>query len=1100
MKNNKTGSLLALLIIANILCLPAQSDLQCKNKRFEHISIKEGLSQSAINCITQDSKGFMWFGTQDGLNMYDGYGFTVYRNEPGNPRSLLHNWINVIYESPRAPGILWIGTSAGLCTYDSKTGTFAAFKNVPGNATVEAIIEDRDGNLWFGAAGEGLIKFDRENGAETRYRNNHATVLTEDREGNLWIGSDRGGLARLDRKTGAFTEYRESRGGLTDTHVLALLCDRDGDIWIGADGGGLIRLHRRSDGREIFTHYTYNPAAPDGLNNAYIKTIIQDRSGMLWIGTNGGGISCLQKGAKQFINYTKDPNNPYSLSHNDIEVIFEDKAGSLWIGAQGEGINKIDSGYEKFALYQYQPYKLHGLKHEKIWSIIEGQDGLFWIGADGGLYNFDIRTENFRHINHNVEYPNSLIHNLVLSICEDRSGNLWLGTDGGGLYKYLRAEKRALHYTHDPHNPASLGHDRIMSIIEDSAGVLWFGTDGGGISCLAPAGRGNKNRKELFFTRYTHNDEDPTSLSHNQVFTIYEDKNKTVWVGTLGGGLNRFDPVGKCFQRFGNDPGVVNSLSDNNVLSIVMDSAGILWVGAVNGLNKFSVKNGQWKLYTMQDGLPNNVINGILEEDPLPGSKAGSGNLWISTNMGLSRFNIGAGKFKNYDALDGLQSNEFNTNAYTKSKKGVMFFGGIKGFNVFDPRQIKDNPYIPPVVLTDFYIFDKPVPISPKGDSPLKVSIAETQEIRLSYRQNSFSFGFIALNYVRPAKNRYKYILEGYNDDWISLETRQMASYTKVPPGSYVFRVKGSNNDGAWNEKGASVVLIIAPPPWRTWWFILLTAVLLMGILYLLHKRRTMHIREKLEKVRLEKELQLKADFTAMLVHDLRSPLTAIMGYAQMMEERPMLVNMAKTGKVISRSCNNMVKLINDMLDLSKFEAGKMALNKSNASLYGIINDSIEVMTPLMKKKEITLVWGPAEEVKEIILFIDPEKIGQVLNNLLSNAIKFAPENGKGIITLSLSQVGKTYLEISVSNNGPVIPAEDREFLFDMYAQLKLKSRVKGTGLGLTVSKIIIESHGGIIDYRPGVEGVGSTFYFRLPRAPMLGVPFCRTGPKGIIS
>lgn len=1079
MRNYTAWFLFVLLFIANIMYLPAQSDFQGKNKRFEHISIKEGLSQSAINCIMQDSRGFMWFGTQDGLNMYDGYGFTVYRNEPGNPQSLLHNWINVIYESPGAPGILWIGTSGGLCRYDTKTETFAAFKNAPGNAPVEAILEDRNGNLWLGAASEGLIKLNRENGAETQYKNVNATVLLEDREGNLWIGSDKGGLSRLDGKTGTFTAYRESRGGLTDSHVQALLCDRDGDIWIGASGGGLIRLQRDKNGGEVFTHYTYNNDTPRGLNNGYIKTIIQDRSGLFWVGTNGGGVSRFQKNTKQFINYTKDPNNPYSLSHNDIEVIFEDRAGSLWIGTQGEGINKIDSGCDKFALYQYQPHNPHGLKHEKIWSIVEGQDGLFWIGADGGLYNFDIREERFRHIIHNVDYPNSLIHNLVLSICEDSSGNLWLGTDGGGLYKYLRAENRSLHYTHDPQNPASLGHDRIMSIIQDSAGVLWFGADGGGISCLAPTETGNKNEKELFFTRYTHNDEDPTSLSHNRVFTIYEDKNKTVWVGTLGGGLNRFDPVTKCFQHFENDPGAANSLSDDSVLSMVMDSAGILWVGTVNGLNKFAVKNGQWTRFTKKDGLPNNVINGILEEDPLPGDRAA--NLWISTNMGLSRFNIAAGKFKNYDVYDGLQSNEFNTNAYAKSSKGIMFFGGIKGFNVFNPRQIKDNPYIPPVVLTDFYIANKLVSVSPKGDSPLKVSIADTREIRLSYRENSFSFGFVALNYVRPGKNRYKYILEGYNDDWIPLETRQMASYTKVPWGRYVFRIKGSNNDDVWNEKGASVVLIIAPPFWMTWWFITLAVFLLIGILFLLHKRRTTHIREKLEKVRLEKELHLKADFTAMLVHDLRSPLTAIMGYAQMMEQMPTLVNMSKTGAVISRSCDTMLKLINDMLDLSKFEAGKMVLNKYNASLYGIVRDNLEVMMPLIKKKEITLVWEPAEDVKKIVLLMDPEKIGQVLNNLLSNAIKFAPDNGKGKIAITLSQVENAFLEISVSNNGPVVPEEDREYLFDMYAQLRLKSIVKGTGLGLAVSKIIIESHGGIIDYRPGAEGVGSTFYFRLP-------------------
>ncbi|HLP61197.1 MAG TPA: two-component regulator propeller domain-containing protein [Candidatus Deferrimicrobium sp.] len=1048
-----------------------------KKKRFEHISIKEGLSQSAINCIMQDSKGFMWFGTQDGLNRYDGYGFTVYRNEQGNSGTLVKNWINAIYESPHAPGILWIGTSAGLCTYNYKTDTFAVFSNILGNEPVNAIIEDIDGYLWFGSTDEGLVKFDQKK-VEIRYKNN-ATVLMNDSEGNIWIGLDKGGLSKLNTKSGNIITYLESPTGLIDNRVLALFCDQDGDIWIGTDGGGLILLHKDKNNKEIFTHFPATPNTPGGLNNGHVKTIIQDRSGLLWIGTNGGGLSCLQKETKRFISYTKDPNNSYSLSHNDIEVIFEDKAGSLWIGTQGEGINKIDSRYDNFALYQYEPYNPNGLKHEKIWSIVEGKDGHFWIGTDGGVYNFDIRADKFTHIKHNINNPNSLLHNQVLSICEDRAGNLWLGTDGGGLYKYTRAGPIVFHYTNDPQNPASLSNDRILSIIQDSSGVLWFGTDGGGISCLNPNEPRNKYGKKLFFTRYTHKYTDPCSLSHNQVFTIYEDKNKTVWVGTRGGGLNRFDPAGKCFQHFENDPGVTNSLSDNSILSIIMDSTETLWIGTVNGLNQFDIKNEKWTRYTKKNGLPNNVIYGILEENFLPGGRAE--NLWISTNMGLSRFNISTGKFKNYDAQDGLQSNEFNTNAYTKSKRGIMFFGGIKGFNVFDPLQIKDNSYAPPVTLTDFYIANEPVPISPKGNSPLKVSITETQEIHLSYLQNSFSFGFIALNYVQPAKNRYKYRLEGYNDDWIYQETRQMVFYTKVPAGRYVFRVKGSNNDGVWNEKGAAVTLYIAPPFWLSWWFLLLMTVLLMGFLFLLHKRRTTHIKEKLEKAQLEKELQLKADFTAMLVHDLRSPLTAIVGYAQMMEEMPLMVDMHKTGKVISRSCDNMLRLINDMLDLSKFEAGKMALNKSNASVYGIIRDNLEVMMPLIKKKAIKLVWEPSVDVKEVTLLIDPEKIGQVLNNLLSNAIKFVPDNGKGNITITLSRFDNQYMEVSVSNNGPIVPVADRESLFDMYAQLNLKSRVKGTGLGLAVSKVIIESHGGIINYRPGENGVGSTFYFRLP-------------------
>lgn len=1078
MKNLQFGSIVILLLIANMLCLPAQSNWRGKNKRFEHFSNKEGLTQSAINCIIQDSRGFMWFGTQDGLNRYDGYSFTPYRNEPGNPHRLEKNWINAIYESPRYPGILWIGTTTGLCTYDFKTDSITVCENILGTTPIKAILEDLAGNLWFASGENGLIQLDPKKNIQS-LKNFNATVLMKDGDGNIWIGSNKGELNKLDWKNHNITTYQVSRTGLTDNRVLSLLCDRDGDIWIGTDGGGLICLHKNKNNKEIFTTFPASPDTPGGLNNGHVKSIFQDSSGLFWIGTNGGGLSCFQKGTKQFISFTKNPNNPYSISHNDIEVIFEDKAGSLWIGTQGEGINKIDSRYDNFVHYQYQPYDSNGLKHEKIWSIIEGKNGLFWIGTDGGLYRFDIQKDSFQHITHNIDRPNSLIHNQILSICEDNSGNLWLGSDGGGLYKYNPANHSSLHYFHDPNNPASLTHNRISSIIQDSTGLLWFGTDEGGISCLNPNKTENKNGKNLFFTSYIHQDTDPSSLSHNNAFIIYEDRDKTIWVGTRGGGLNRFDPVGKNFQHFKHDPAVKNCLSDNSVLTIVMDSSGSLWVGTENGLNKFDVTNGVWTQYTMKDGLPNNVINGILEENPLPGQKPGK--IWISTNLGLSRFDVLTGKFKNYDIHDGLQSNEFNTNAYTKSKNGIIFFGGIKGFNVFDPCQFKYNNYIPPVFITDFEIANKPKQNGQKDNLPISLNIAETKEIWLTYLESSFSFSFAVLNYIQPEKNQYKYMLKGYNEDWVLPENKQKAVYTKVQPGRYEFKVIGANNDGVWNEKGASVIIHIAPPFWLSWWFIVLMAVSLMGILFLLHKRRTTHIREKMEKERLEKELQLKADFTAMLVHDLKSPLTAIVGYAQMMESMPNLVDMNKTGQVISRSCDNMLRLINDMLDLSKFEAGKMVLNKSNTSLFGIIKENLEVMMPLIKNKEITLVWEPDENVKGTTLFIDPEKIDQVLNNLLSNAIKYAPDNGSGNIKITLSKEMNQYMELSVSNNGPIVPEADRDSLFDMYAQLNLKSRVKGTGVGLAVSKIIIESHGGTINYRPGENGIGSTFYFRLP-------------------
>jgi len=1087
------------LLVASSIILPwflsAQTNFQSTNRRFQHISIREGLSQVSINCILQDSMGFMWFGTQDGLNRYNGYEFKVYTNNPDNPDSLPNNFINTLYESPRAPGVLWVGTATGLCTFDLESEKFFSWMNDPRfdnalkNIPVTVIFEDREGVLWLGTQGEGLNNFNRENAVINPYtktsRNpgetsgNNVKALTEDLDGNLWIGDNDGGLRRLDRKTGRVTVYKKSADGLGDDRVLSLLCDRAGDIWIGTDGSGLFRLHREKDAGETYSRFRYDPDNPGGLNSNYINTIFEDRGGLLWIGTNGGGVSAFRKETGQFINFSSSPTRPLGLNHNDVWRIYEDRAGSLWIGTQGGGINKLDRGYDNFILYQFDPLNPHGLKSKEIWEIIESKKGGFWIGTEGGLYRFNLETESFDHLKHNAEFPNSLSHNRLTSICEDGSGNLWLGSDGGGLYKYVPEIKKFSHYRHDPNNPSSLSHDRILSLIEDSTGVLWFGTERGGCCLLDP---GNRDKENPSFTRYPYVEGDPFSLSNNWVMVIYEDRDHTVWLGTIGGGLNRFDRESKRFRHFKHIPGNANSLCDNRILSIDQDSLGYLWVGTFNGLNRFDYKKNLWKHYTTKDGLPNNVVYGTLEEGPpRNGDGDGSGgNLWISTNKGLAHFNRLTGEFKSYDIQDGLQGNEFNSNAYIKSSQGLMFFGGLSGFNVFDPRNVKDNPYEPPVRLTDFLIYNKPVPISRKGDSPLTKSITATRAIRLSHRQNSFSFGFAALNYINSERNRYRYMLESFDENWIYLEKRQMVSYTKVPPGEYVFRVEGANNDGKWSKTGAEVAIVITPPFWATWWFRMLMVFLLMGALALVHKRRTTLIRQRLERERLEKELKLKVDFTAMLVHDLRSPLTAIIGYSEMLMEMPEKVNLNRTGQVIAKSSDKMLRLINDMLDLSKFEAGRMALDKKESALYDVVTESIEIMRPLFLKKEINLFWEQEPGTRDDILFIDPEKIGQVVNNFLSNAIKYVPNRGN--IVVKLLRVSEHFLELSESNDGPVIPEAERKYLFDKYAQLKTSVRIKGTGLGLAVSKIIIEAHGGFIGYRPGKDGVGSTFYFRLPR------------------
>jgi signal transduction histidine kinase len=422
---------------------------------------------------------------------------------------------------------------------------------------------------------------------------------------------------------------------------------------------------------------------------------------------------------------------------------------------------------------------------------------------------------------------------------------------------------------------------------------------------------------------------------------------------------------------------------------------------------------------------------------------------------------------------DGLQGYEFFPWSYYKSISGEMFFGGSNGFNAFYPQNVKDNPHIPPVVITTFLKYNKEV----KLPKPL----SEIKKLKLSYQDSFFSFQFAALDYTIPKRNKYAYKLEGLENDWIPLNHKSDITFTSLPPGDYVFRVKGSNSDGVWNEKGTSIAITISPAFWQTWWFKLFVAILLLGILAFLQRLLTNSLKQRLEKERLAKELKLKADFTAMLVHDLRSPLNVVMGYSEMLTEFPEEMDIPKTGKVITSSSEKMLTLINDMLDISKFEAGKMSLHRKNATLFEIVTNIIEIITPLLDRKGIKLVWEQETGTKKETLFIDPEKIGQVVNNLLSNAIKFTSQKGNIIIKLSRVNLDRKYHEISVTDDGPGVPAETQKFLFDKYAQLSTKVKKKGTGLGLAVSKMIIESHGGAIGYQAGPHGKGSTFYFRLP-------------------
>lgn len=1076
-------------ISINVLpCAGARNDL-----RFEHISIEQGLSQNSARCILQDKKGFLWFGTDGGgLNKYDGYEFTLYKTDPENPFSLSYNVILELYED--RSGDIWIGTDGGgLNRFNREKETFTRYQNVPGDPgslshnIVSAIYEDRSGNLWVGTRG-GLNRFEPETETFVRYQNDpekpfslsHDSVscIYEDKAGVLWVGTTGGGLCRADRAAATGQEIRDNNPifipykydprdpySLSHDWVSFIYEDSSGNLWIGTEGGGLNLMNRKNNRFAAYRNIRYDP---NSLSHDEISVIHEDKSGILWIGTAGGGLCRFDPENRKFIRYQHDPSDPHSLSHNVIWSLCEDRSGILWIGTYTGGVNKLDRKSEKFIHYRNDPGNPDSLSHNVVWSIYEDRQGELWIGTDSGLNRFDRRGKKFVQYRHDPDKPYSLSDNEVWSVCEDHKGNLWVGTENG-LNRMEREYGMFFHYSKADR---ALSSDRIRVIYEDRHGVLWVGTD---------KGLNRLNRETETFTAYHYSPVDPAGLSSDDIWCIYEDHRGILWIGTEAG-LNAFDREKEQFVRYQANPGNLESLSHNWVLSIYEDHKKYLWAGTLSGLNRFDRPLQTFRHYREKDGLPNDVIYGILEDD--------TGHLWMSTNRGLSAFDPAAKVFSNYDVRDGLQSNEFNVGAYCKTKDGEMFFGGVNGFNGFYPHMVEKNDFIPPVVITDFQIFNKSVTPSYKG-SPLEKCITEADHITLSYKQNVFSYEFAALNYTRTEKNQYAYMMEGFDQAWNYIGTRRFATYTNLPPGEYVFKVIGSNNDGVWNKQGASVSVTITPPVWKTWWAYLVYIFLGISVIAWYLRRQAKKLeRERLINERLRQVDKLKDAFLANTSHELRTPLHGIIGIAESLMDGAagmLSENMRVNLSMVISSARRLAALVNDILDFSKLKTHELHLRKKPVSIKVLADIVLKMTEPLIREKDLVLRNDIGAEIP--LVEADEDRLQQILFNLIGNAIKFT-KSGSVTVSASVSpddSRSSQAVQISVSDTGIGIPQNGMASIFDLFEQgdASVSRKYGGTGLGLSVTKQLVELHGGEIRIE-SEQGKGSVFSFTLPASDAL--------------
>jgi signal transduction histidine kinase/ligand-binding sensor domain-containing protein/DNA-binding response OmpR family regulator len=1084
---------------------------------FDRLSIRDGLSQKDVYAILQDRQGFVWLGTRYGLNRYDGYAFADYRNTPFDAASLSDNWILSLHEDKA--GRLWVGTLRGLNRLDPATGHVVRYHHNPSDAhslshdLVWSIYEDRDSTLWVGTDG-GLNRLDRTTGRFTRYRHDPGAphslssdrvyALHEDHQGRLWV-STANGLNRFNRVTGHFTRYlyneqfpHEQRNDIlygiaarpeARPHVIRGICEDPHDatvLWVSTERG-LLRFDVQT-GR--FTRHMPDPARPD---RSIVMDVVPDPAaeGTLWLTTNGGGLYRFDTQTRRFVAYWHDPQEPTSIGSDKLGPLYVDRTGVIWVGSFGRGVSTFHPARGGFVWYRHVPGQPNSLIHTDVWTVYEDRDGALWMGTNRGLSRLDRDTGTYTHFVHDPNDPHSLSSSNVNYVFEDRGGTLWVATYGGGLNRLDRETGRFVHYRHDPEDAASLGNDFVGHLFEDRSGTLWAGTWGAGLHAF--------DRTTGRFTRYQHDPADPASLSDDRILDIYEDAAGQLWIATYDG-LNRFDADAGRFVRYQYDRADENGLSHMSVYGMVERTRepGLLWLATPGGgLNRFDTRTGAFTHFTEADGLSNNRVLGVLEDD--------AGWLWMSTAEGLSGFDPESKTFRNYGMDHSLQVDEFNPTAFFKSPSGELFFGGINGVQAFFPTQIVGDPTPPLVVLTGLKLFNKPVDVG--AGAPLPRPMAQMKDVRLGHQEKVITFEFVALHYVNPAQNQYAYRLDGFDEEWVMAGTQRSATYTNLSPGAYVFRVKAANSDGVWNEEGASIRLVILPPFWQTTWFYVLCVLGLFGAAYVGYRVRVRHLRAQAralealvadrtqalaaEKRKTEEQARRLLDmdeaknrFFANISHEFRTPLTLITGPLEDLlagAHGRLSSDLREQHRLLLRNARRLLRLVNQLLDLARVESDRMELHRQPGDVADFLRELVRGFVPLAERREITLQFQSRQASQP--LRFDSEKLEKVFSNLLSNALKFTPEGGKVWVTLGPRRVGgERVVEAVVKDTGPGIPREEVSRIFDRFVQVAdAPMRAQGgTGIGLALAKELVEQHRGRILVESEL-GFGSVFIVRLP-------------------
>lgn len=1065
------------ILILSILIFnfSAQAQETPGDQKFRSFSTRMGLASNTQLCMAQDHEGFLWIGTADGLNRFDGHTFKVYRTTRHDPNSLQSNVILSLCVDKT--GVLWIGTSrGGLSRYNKEHDNFTTYRSDFDNDetlasdVVTSIVEDKNEQLWIGTY-EGLNLFNRKNEQFKRYKysnplrsdglafNQISTVTADD--SLLWIGYYSGTISAFNVARKKFSHY--TLFNATDRNVKEFMvtssCVNGDSVWLSTWGKGTWIFDKKT--------HTFSPFAKDTY--PFVNAIFKDAQKNLWIGTESDGLLYFEKRSGKITHYTHDDFDKFSLSENCVSAIFQDSQGNLWIGNKKGSLHYLNTR-NSFQGWRKNSFAANGLMSKEVSSVLEDRKHRLWIGyVNGGIEIIDL-TGARRKIT--IYGKGAANLGTINDIYESRDGTIWVSTFLRGLQKYDERPGKFFSFEHDPADSTSIACNNVRQITEDDNGNLWLALHGGGLSVVNPA-IGKFRHYKVNYRNISK------TICSDWLLSVLIDHH-SIWVGSVSG-VSVLNTQTTKIVRYKSNPASDTSLSNDNANVIFKDSKGFIWVGTNNGLTKISKSGKFLSAYFTADGLPHNTITGILEDDHY--------NLWISTSRGLSKFSPEAVTFRNYFTEDGLETDEFIVNSCFKNSSGQMYFGGREGLCLFHPDSLQDNDLKPPVYITDFKLFNQSVPVqsSDKNIFSFSKQIMFLDEITLAYDQNIIGFDFAVLDYLNPHKSQYAYKLEGFDKDWTYAGARSEAVYTNLHPGEYTFEVKASTGDGVWPVKGASVRVIVASPYWRTGWayaaYTFLAGLFLYLFWILVLRHATMVKKLEIEELEIKKLQALdaqKMDFFSNVSHEFRTPLTLIVGPLEILMRSMRHESDALQVSIIYRNANRLLQLINQLMDFSKLDGKRLKLEVTQFDIVKFTKTLSLSFMAEATQRHIDLKITTASEV--VMGWLDRDKVENILFNVIGNAFKFTPDHGRIEISLSLYKEYKnnTAVRIRVVDSGLGIAPDSITRIFDRFYQAENSLNNHGTGIGLALAKELTELHGGEISVESEL-GLGATFSIIIP-------------------